>query len=78
MVTIQLPVAEAGVEPQKGALSPAQGSVLGSQFTNDRALKGRSNLDIQQPGLVRPFRAQIGLHPTQGVALGYYRAPRWG
>ncbi len=36
------------------------------------------HLQALRHGLGRPFRARVGLNPTQGVALGWRGEPRWG
>ena len=62
------------LQPQRGAIRPAQGNALGLRLHTEQALKGRIIRRV-----IRPFRA--GHHTaldTQGVALGWPNSPRWG
>ncbi|MBI1766579.1 MAG: prolyl oligopeptidase family serine peptidase [Acidobacteria bacterium] len=64
-----------------GRHTKAQGNALGKRNITSEALKGRNNAawSANQLSILRPFRAASFHHTrTQGIALGYPIAPRWG
>lgn len=78
--SIKLPAVKSAyhLKAPTGRHTKAQGNALGNRITMSQALKGRNKAagTANQLSLLRPFRTSSSR--TQGVALGYPIAPRWG